>query len=127
MAIIKDIEVRIKSTASGGYLEKYDNSKEESQNNGLQCERFIKAEMNAEFSINIILKPGFAYSDSNEILAQLKIDDKAIVSHERCFRRALEDRNRKDNIVHSWETCDAELRDGYVRFGFTFESISIGK
>jgi len=100
MTIIKDIEVHIKFTVSGDYLKKYDNSKRESQNNELQCERFIETETNAEFSINIILKPEFAYSDSDKILTQLKIDDEAIVSHERCFCCMLKDCNHKDNIVH---------------------------
>lgn len=127
MAIIKDIEVRVRSASSGAYLEEYDNPKGEPQDDELRCEKYIEAETDAGFSIDIILKAGFDYFGTDGVVVQLKIDDGAIVSQGSFWDRESVGQSLKHDSKHTWEACRKLLKDGPVSFKFAFGSVSMGK
>ena len=52
MAILEDVEVFIKSTATGERLVEYDNPDPEDEAGSLQVEKFVEAQSEAEFQVS---------------------------------------------------------------------------
>lgn len=127
MAIIKDFEVRIKDTATGKYLEEYDNPNAPPAVGSLKVETYIEAQDEAAFSVEVILGPEFEFYDADGLLLNLKMDDCGLIDQKQNIWWKHLIPNSNGHLVYSKGTATIKSDDVYKRVNFAFGRIHISK
>ncbi|KAI9711915.1 MAG: hypothetical protein M1812_007069 [Candelaria pacifica] len=128
MPTLQNIQVNIKLTSTGKVLEEYDSTKKPLLSTEFHGRKYIEAQTDEEFSVEIALKPGFKYGKgANGFVVSVKIDDGKFVDHWEFFRRAKVDLTRTDDLKHTFQTVYDRRAGLFEKFNFAFGRVHMGK
>lgn len=135
MAILKtelgEVEVRIKRYPDDTYYDEYIKVESKEKSTDVRRERYIVAEPDTTFYIEVILKEGFKMSKYSSIEACVYVaDTKEDISSITLLSRHVEESNRNAKMDHiqKMQYADVEI-DGQKILGarFAFRKIEIGQ
>ena len=129
MAILEDVEVFIKSTATGERLVEYDNPDPEDEAGSLQVEKFVEAQSEAEFQVVVNLKAGFDYHGADGVRVRLVLDGGAVRRHWYKCKSELVPINDKllEDKSFSFATVSSKRGEDWIRVAFSFGKVDVGE
>ncbi|KZF21398.1 hypothetical protein L228DRAFT_249210 [Xylona heveae TC161] len=81
MAILEHVEVRIKLTSNDTYLPEYDTPNEHFKSSETTVEKYIEAQTDAKFEVEIRIDPKFRWHGAKALRIILRLDGGSLLSH----------------------------------------------
>lgn len=126
MAILSDIEVRIASKTTGKALDEYDKPNTVPPTDELSIEKFVEAETEQEFHIEVFVKSGFEFYQSSGMEIGIKIDGGRIEKCQYWSKAQLQTRQLKEQPVVLDRVIEKEGTQ-YYSMNFRFSALTISR